>query len=359
MKAHSAFAFSLFACSLVCFIAPQPADSAGSAKEKSSASDSKRKKGESEAKGDRAAKADRAEKGDQSKARQQKEKQGKQAQVAKARKDKATEDTARRNRVAGAGSGAGEAGGEMAEDLGDVNEGPGGAKIVHHSHVLYLKDGTKMKGSILMHGAKSIIVLTEQGELELNPADIEQVAPAEEQAPPVYASTQIFEGHEYLTAPQVGEEESEEEAEEEVVEEKVEEEPKEEVEVKLPEAPLLESSVKPAEDEPINQVAEVIQQTVTPGMVKPKSPERPVTTGNQTKQEISGGDPAAVKATAMDSQRPRPGASKPAEVAQPAEIKKQGMSDLLKSLETKDGLNSVLEQLKSNPDFFKSFELNK
>jgi len=62
----------------------------------------------------------------------------------------------------------------------------------------------------------------------------------------------------------------------------------------------------------------------------------------------------------MDSQRPRPGTRKPAEpISRPAEPKKQGVSDLLKSLESKDGLNSVLEQLKSNPDFFKSFELNK
>jgi hypothetical protein len=353
MKAKSAFALSLFACFLFSLVSMQPAHTAGSAKEKSMSISSKRAKGE------------RAGKGERAKARQQKEKQRKQkqAQIAKARKQRAKEAAARRSRVAGASGGAGEMGGEMAEDLDDVNEGPGGAKIIHHSHVLYLKDGSKMKGSILMRGAKSIIILTEEGELELHPDDLEQIATAEEQAPPVYASTQIFEGHEYLTAPEVEEEEYEEELEEEVVEEAV-EEPEEEVEVKLPVAPLLEP-VAPVKEETVAPVTEpvidVIQPTVAPKAVKPKLLGRPVmqSTGNQDKQKMGGGATVGGRTAAMDSQRPRPGTRKPAAITMPAEPKKQGMSDLLKSLETTDGLNSILEQLKSNPDFFKSFDLDK
>jgi hypothetical protein len=77
------------------------------------------------------------------------------------------------------------------------------------------------------------------------------------------------------------------------------------------------------------------------------------------KQGTRGGATVGGKKAATDSRRPRPGKHKPVGITKPAESKKQGMSDLLKSLETKDGLNSVLEQLKSNPDFFKSFDLEK
>jgi hypothetical protein len=352
MKAHSAFALSLFASLLFSVVTIQPAYSAGSAKEKTSVSTSKRKTGEKAGKEERKAKAEKAKASKQN----EKERKAKQAQMAQARKHRAKEAASRRNKVADAGKGAAEKGGEMAEDLDDVNEGPGGAKIIHESHVLYLKDGSKMRGSILMHGAKSIIILTEDGELELHPDDLEQVASAEEQSPPIYASTQIFEGHEYLTAPEVEEEEFEEEPEEEIVEE----EPEEEVEVKLPETPLLESSgqlATPIKEETVAPVTEVIQQTAP--MVKPtKLLGRPEmqSTG---KKEMTGGAPVGSKTAAMNSQRPRPGTRKPAAITLPAEPKKQGMSDLLKSLETKDGLNSLLEQLKSNPDFFKSFDLDK
>jgi hypothetical protein len=55
---------------------------------------------------------------------------------------------------------------------------------------------------------------------------------------------------------------------------------------------------------------------------------------------------------------PAPGDPK----AAPADKKNeggQGFTDLLKSLESQDGLNTVLEQLKNNPDFYKNIDIKK
>jgi len=296
------------------------------------------------------------------------EREGKAAERAQKRKELAKEAQERR----------------MQESEG---AGKSGAKIIHASHVLYMKDGTKLACSILMTGEKSIVVLTEDGELELKPADIERTVEVEveEQTSPVYASTQLFEGNEYLTAPEV--EEKEEDAEEEGEEEEAADDatdgggdllikPEEAPRIlNVPDVPLLDASklglpgatpldLKP---EPTRILGAPAQATVPDDAgAEPEAPKAvPEQKGSVTSQPQKArptSKPVVKGTTTKPAATPKdqPVAKQPRE--EPEQKKAdggQGFTDLLKSLESKDGLNSVLDQLKNNPDFYKTIDINK
>lgn len=202
--------------------------------------------------------------------------------------------------------------------------GAGGAKIVDKSHVLYLRDGTKLYGTVLMEGSRSVIVLTEEGEVEFDPAAVERIGPSGEGNVPVYAATEIRDGHEYLTPPQ---------------------EPAEDAESAAGDSagpPVPDASPAPAPTPSPAPAAEAPPAAAKPGTPKPEKKAAVL-------DQVEALRAAKAQADAK--------AEKPADTATPA--KGQNFTDLLKALESKEGVNNILERLKDNPDFFKDVNLSK
>lgn len=289
---------------------------------------------------------------------------------------------------------------EMEGEEGEAPEGPG-AQVAFESHVLYLKDGSKLPCSVLMKGSRSVVVLTADGELEFHPDDIEMIQDSEEQPSPAYAAAEVFEGHKYLAAPEIEDEgEMEEEVEEEYDDEAGEEagatdeeaadsgEGTESIEVPevspLLNVPLLGTPDDEEEAEAPTEIPTAEVPTlkgapaVSPAPGGAKEALDTLRTGAGTKAATPSPAPAITttqpRRTTQPAKAPKP-RTRPATVAgkapqptqkpraePPAEAKdgkKQGFSDLLKSLESKDGLDSVLDQLRNNPDFYKSIDINK
>lgn len=290
---------------------------------------------------------------------------------------------------------------EMEGEEAEAPEGPG-AQVAFESHVLYLKDGSKLPCSVLMKGGRSVVVLTADGELEFHPDDIEMIQDSEEQPSPAYAAAEVFEGHKYLAAPEIEDEgEMEEEVEEEYDDEAGEEAGAADEEatgseegtesIEVPEvSPLLNVPLlgKPDDDEEAEAPSEIPTAEVptlkgapavspAPGAAKetlnllrirpaveaadpaPRVPAVTTTQPRRTTQPPRTAKPRTQPATvAVKAPQPaqKPKAEPPAEAK---DGKKQGFSDLLKSLESKDGLDSVLDQLRNNPDFYKSIDINK
>ena len=219
----------------------------------------------------------------------------------------------------------------------------GGAKVQIKSHVVVFNDDSVLECSLIMKGSKFVVVMTDEGEVEIDPKDIREIKETEDDSAPVFAAAELVEGLLYLTPPEPGEEEDEEyeDAANEGAEEGT-----------LIEEPTKtdDTSSKPATaPRPVTlrpMPAETMGGDMNMGAPSKATTTRP--TGLQSNN-------VAERLDAIRAMREREEAMNPA-----AKVKeKKGLSEFLKSLDSKDGVNSILEQLKKNPDFFKDIDLSK
>ena len=221
----------------------------------------------------------------------------------------------------------------------------GGAKVQIKSHVVVFNDDSVLECSLIMKGSKFVVVMTDEGEVEIDPKEIREIKETEDgwsnwakvYRAPVFAAAELVEGLLYLTPPEPGEEEDEEyeDAANEGAEEGT-----------LIEEPTKtdDTSSKPATAPRPATLRPMPAET----MGAPSKATTTMPTGLQSNNVTE-------RLDAIRAMREREEAMNPA-----AKVKeKKGFSEFLKSLDSKDGVNSILEQLKKNPDFFKDIDLSK
>lgn len=221
----------------------------------------------------------------------------------------------------------------------------GGAKVQIKSHVVVFNDDSVLECSLIMKGSKFVVVMTDEGEVEIDPNEIREIKETEDDRAPVFAAAELVEGLLYLTPPELGEEEDEEYEDEGAANEGAEE------------GTLIEEPTK-TDDTSSKPAAAPRPATLRPmpaetmgGDMNMGAPSKATTTRPTGLQSNN----VAERLDAIRAMREREEAMNPAAKAK----EKKGLSEFLKSLDSKDGVNSILEQLKKNPDLFKDIDLSK